>query len=57
MGQATLIGFSAVALWALLALLTHASGSVPPLTIRSKLISHLSGRDERGNAQPANVLA
>ncbi|WP_432286692.1 EamA family transporter [Aminobacter sp. BA135] len=30
MGRATLIGFSAVAMWALLALLTDASGSVPP---------------------------
>ncbi|TJV09547.1 MAG: EamA family transporter, partial [Mesorhizobium sp.] len=30
MGRATLIGFSAVAMWALLALLTDASGAVPP---------------------------
>ena len=30
MGRATLIGFSAVAMWALLALLTDASGDVPP---------------------------
>jgi drug/metabolite transporter (DMT)-like permease len=33
MGQATLIGFSAVAMWALLALLTDASGSVPPFLL------------------------
>lgn len=30
MARATLIGFSAIAMWALLALLTDASGSVPP---------------------------
>jgi drug/metabolite transporter (DMT)-like permease len=33
MGQATLIGFSAVAMWALLALLSDASGSVPPFLL------------------------
>ncbi|MCC6203765.1 MAG: EamA family transporter [Hyphomicrobiales bacterium] len=33
MGRATLIGFSAVAMWALLALLTDASGSVPPFLL------------------------
>lgn len=33
MGRATLIGFSAVAMWALLALLTAASGSVPPFQL------------------------
>jgi hypothetical protein len=33
MGRATLIGFSAVAMWALLALLTEASGAVPPLLL------------------------
>lgn len=33
MGQATLIGFSAVAMWALLALLTDASGSTPPFLL------------------------
>jgi drug/metabolite transporter (DMT)-like permease len=30
MGRATLIGFSAIAMWSLLALLTDASGDVPP---------------------------
>lgn len=33
MGRATLIGFSAVAMWSLLALLTDASGSVPPFLL------------------------
>ena len=33
MGKATLIGFSAVAMWALLALLTDASGEVPPFQL------------------------
>jgi drug/metabolite transporter (DMT)-like permease len=33
MAQATLIGFSAVAMWALLALLTDASGAVPPFLL------------------------
>ena len=33
MGRATLIGFTAVAMWALLALLTDASGSVPPFLL------------------------
>lgn len=33
MGRATLIGFSAVAMWALLALLTAASGDVPPFLL------------------------
>ncbi|TPJ23413.1 EamA family transporter [Mesorhizobium sp. B2-7-2] len=33
MGRATLIGFSAVAMWALLALLTNASGQVPPFLL------------------------
>ena len=33
MGRATLIGFSAVAMWALLALLTDASGRVPPFLL------------------------
>lgn len=33
MGRATLIGFSAVAMWALLALLTDASGDVPPFLL------------------------
>jgi len=33
MGRATLIGFSAVAMWALLALLTDASGSMPPFQL------------------------
>jgi len=33
MGRATLIGFSAVAMWALLALFTDASGSVPPFLL------------------------
>ena len=33
MARATLIGFSAVAMWALLALLTDASGSVPPFQL------------------------
>jgi drug/metabolite transporter (DMT)-like permease len=33
MGRATLIGFSAVAMWALLALLTDASGDVPPFQL------------------------
>jgi len=33
MGRATLIGFSAVAMWALLALLTDASGHVPPFLL------------------------
>lgn len=33
MGRATLIGFSAVAMWALLALLTDASGAVPPFLL------------------------
>jgi drug/metabolite transporter (DMT)-like permease len=33
MGRATLIGFSAVAMWALLALLTDASGEVPPFLL------------------------
>ncbi|MFC5385652.1 DMT family transporter [Aquamicrobium segne] len=35
MMQATLIGFSAVAMWALLALLTDASGNVPPFLLSS----------------------
>ena len=33
MGRATLIGFSAVAMWALLALLTDLSGEVPPFQL------------------------
>lgn len=33
MGRATLIGFSAVAMWALLALMTDASGAVPPFLL------------------------
>jgi len=33
MGKATLIGFTAVAMWALLALLTDASGDVPPFLL------------------------
>jgi drug/metabolite transporter (DMT)-like permease len=33
MGRATLTGFSAVAMWALLALLTDASGAVPPFLL------------------------
>ena len=33
MARATLIGFSAVAMWALLALLTDASGSIPPFEL------------------------
>ena len=33
MARATLIGFSAVAMWALLALLTDASGSMPPFRL------------------------
>jgi drug/metabolite transporter (DMT)-like permease len=33
MGRATLIGFSAVAMWAMLALLTDASGGVPPFLL------------------------
>ena len=33
MGRATLIGFSAVAMWALLALFTDASGEVPPFLL------------------------
>ncbi len=33
MARATLIGFSAIAMWALLALLTAASGSVPPFLL------------------------
>ncbi|MGD9912983.1 MAG: DMT family transporter [Rhizobiaceae bacterium] len=33
MARATLIGFSAVAMWALLALLTDASGTVPPFLL------------------------
>jgi len=33
MGRATLIGFSAVVMWALLALLTDASGRVPPFQL------------------------
>ncbi len=33
MGRATLIGFSAIAMWALLALLTDASGNVPPFLL------------------------
>lgn len=33
MARATLIGFSAIAMWALLALLTAASGSVPPFML------------------------
>ncbi len=33
MARATLIGFSAVAMWALLALLTDASGTVPPFQL------------------------
>lgn len=33
MGRATLVGFSAVAMWALLALLTDATGSVPPFLL------------------------
>jgi hypothetical protein len=33
MARATLIGFSAVAMWALLALFTAASGNVPPFML------------------------
>ena len=33
MGRATLVGFSAVAMWAMLALLTDASGEVPPFLL------------------------
>jgi drug/metabolite transporter (DMT)-like permease len=37
--QATLIGFSAVAMWALLALLTDASGEVPPFLLSALTFS------------------
>ncbi|RJG43835.1 EamA family transporter [Mesorhizobium sp. DCY119] len=39
MGRATLIGFSAVAMWALLALLTDASGQVPPFLLSALTFS------------------
>ncbi|NGN42454.1 EamA family transporter [Mesorhizobium sp. CGMCC 1.15528] len=39
MGRATLIGFSAVAMWALLALLTDASGQVPPFLLSTLTFS------------------
>ncbi len=39
MGRATLIGFSAVAMWALLALLTSASGAVPPFLLSALAFS------------------
>ncbi|SFT48299.1 EamA family transporter [Mesorhizobium sp. YR577] len=39
MGRATLIGFSAVAMWALLALLTDASGQVPPFLLSAMTFS------------------
>lgn len=39
MGRATLVGFSAVAMWALLALLTDASGAVPPFLLSALAFS------------------
>jgi drug/metabolite transporter (DMT)-like permease len=39
MARATLIGFSAVAMWALLALLTAASGAVPPFLLSALTFS------------------
>lgn len=39
MARATLIGFSAVAMWALLALLTDASGGVPPFLLSALTFS------------------
>ena len=39
MGRATLIGFSAVVMWALLALLTDASGAVPPFLLSALAFS------------------
>lgn len=39
MARATLIGFSAVAMWALLALLTDASGEVPPFLLSAMAFS------------------
>ncbi|MEZ5810402.1 MAG: EamA family transporter [Rhizobiaceae bacterium] len=39
MARATLIGFSAVAMWALLALLTDASGAVPPFLLSAMAFS------------------
>ena len=39
MGRSTLVGFSAVAMWALLALLTDASGAVPPFLLSALAFS------------------
>ncbi len=52
MGRATLIGFTAVAMWALLALLTDLSGQVPPfqLSAMTFAIGTLVGLALRGSA-------
>lgn len=52
MGRATLIGFTAVAMWALLALLTDLSGNVPPfqLSAMTFAIGTLVGLALRGAA-------
>ena len=62
MARATLIGFSAVAMWALLALLTDASGAVPPFLLSAitfaigtcvglaaRLVSRPGERGEKGD--------
>jgi len=55
MARATLIGFSAIAMWALLALLTDASGSMPPFQLSALCfaIGTLVGLAARLVAPPA----
>lgn len=65
MGRATLIGFSAVVMWALLALFTDASGGVPPFQLSAMTFSigaavgfaarPLLGRRETGARVPPAV--
>jgi drug/metabolite transporter (DMT)-like permease len=59
MRKATLIGFSAVAMWALLALLTDASGDVPPflLSALTFAIGSTVGLTWRGLTRPARPAA
>lgn len=65
MARATLIGFSAVAMWALLALLTDASGKVPPFQLSAITFAigtlvgfaarALAGRNEAPEKVPLKV--
>ena len=59
MGKATLIGFSAVAMWALLALFTDATGDVPPflLTALTFAVGTFVGLVARVFSPPAEKVA